>query len=524
MHIGNHSYVVDTDIPQIQVPSDSSSKVPIENNGGVFTYPCPMCREAFMFSLKNGVINVVARGNSQLLLPGESPTTVSNFYPQAFPDNWIISVGASTYDGTTVREGINQTFLEQNSNFYSLYGGNMDLIAPGSDSIAFTGTATTPTYPNGNYEYYSGTSLAAPHVSGVVALLLSHFNQECDAPSNLSIEDVEYILENSAVDVLNPGPDQVSGAGRLDAGAAMQMLDFPTKQIVHPDSIISTSEIARDTIAIKYNQAFVADGWGPISQPFPLEQQQIYRAERVLMENRYSISEYVQPTTNLLGVWPRPSGSNATIFYNDSMQAQLPQQLIDTGYYFDIFDMLPFDTVFNVDLLNNEVKVRGYYYHFIGVFNIVEITPGPDVLVLDPGQIIDAWLPADPTNDGVKLGFSLYIEDDSLTTIYDQPCSADNLLFDENWEWPTDTSGLDEFNESGILVYPNPFDDIVRIEFDGKEGRKEIDLVDLNGRVISHASTVANSYILSTQNLSHGVYFLTCIIDETRYTSKILKK
>lgn len=67
---------------------------------------------------------------------------------------------------------------------YSNYGkANVDLFAPGSDIYS--------TVPNDGYDFKSGSSMAAPVVSGVAALLLSYFPQ-------LTAKQVRMILIESA--------------------------------------------------------------------------------------------------------------------------------------------------------------------------------------------------------------------------------------------------------------------------------------------------------------------------------------
>jgi hypothetical protein len=160
VHIGNHSYYIRTILPLAD-----QEKVPDPDSTGVIDVSeCNLCREAFLFSLQNGVINVVARGNSGILNSTYNQvTSVEGFFPQSLPDGWIVSVGASGYDGNTVESGVNQSISEQNSDFYSLYGGNMDLVAPGSDSIVYS---TLTTNVSGLYRKFNGTSAAAPHASG----------------------------------------------------------------------------------------------------------------------------------------------------------------------------------------------------------------------------------------------------------------------------------------------------------------------------------------------------------------------
>jgi serine protease len=128
--------------------------------------------------------------------------------------------------------------------FYSNVGPEIDFAAPGggdpgadadgdgiSDGILSTyynenasGTVGDPYYTNA---YVSGTSMATPHVSGVVGLLYSY------AP-NLTQDAVYAILANTAKDLGEPGHDEQFGHGLIDAQAALEYLinagrDYPVQ-------------------------------------------------------------------------------------------------------------------------------------------------------------------------------------------------------------------------------------------------------------------------------------------------------
>ena len=128
--------------------------------------------EAVKYAESKGVLLVHAAGND-----GEDLATSPSFPNATYLDggrakNWI-EVGASSWEGG-----------DQLAASFSNYGrAQVDLFAPGVDILS--------TVPGGGYERNSGTSMAAPMVSGVAALLMSYFPQ-------LTAADVKRILIESA--------------------------------------------------------------------------------------------------------------------------------------------------------------------------------------------------------------------------------------------------------------------------------------------------------------------------------------
>jgi subtilisin family serine protease len=64
------------------------------------------------------------------------------------------------------------------------------------------------------YSNKSGTSMATPHVAGAVALMVS-------ANAGLAHDDIKLILEDTSIDLGDPGKDNVFGSGRVDAYEAV---------------------------------------------------------------------------------------------------------------------------------------------------------------------------------------------------------------------------------------------------------------------------------------------------------------
>src|SRR3989449_3396293 len=148
-----------------------------------------------------GITVVFAVGNQ-----GPSPDSLN---PYAVAP-WVIGVGSSRKDARLSRFSSRGIFEEL------LY--HPTLIAPG-ESI----TAASPAALNGGayYSTDSGTSFAAPHVAGVVALLLQ-------ARPDLTPVAIQRLLQATATPVLERDRSEV-GAGLLDALAAITYALDPTR-------------------------------------------------------------------------------------------------------------------------------------------------------------------------------------------------------------------------------------------------------------------------------------------------------
>jgi subtilisin family serine protease len=122
----------------------------------------------------------------------------------------VISVTAPGGDAAYPGNDVCAVKYVDGSNSVVNYCWVFDMVfAPAVYNVTAGGT----TY---SYSWAAGTSMAAPHVSGVAALIVGKYGHH-----NLSPAQIESIIENSATDILKPGTDPYSGKGRIDAAAAV---------------------------------------------------------------------------------------------------------------------------------------------------------------------------------------------------------------------------------------------------------------------------------------------------------------
>ena len=174
--------------------------------------------DAISAAYQAGIVLVASSGNA----PIQYDTWVR--YPAAL-DDWVIAVGAVDIDHTRP--------------WWSNYGYELDVVAPGVNIYSTT---------IGSWDYMSGTSMAAPMVAGVAALILS-------VNPTLSNDAVIGILKDTAT-YLGWEYDQY-GEGLINAQFAVATAVGDT---INPSlSIISPSGTVSGTVTIRVS---ASDAYG----------------------------------------------------------------------------------------------------------------------------------------------------------------------------------------------------------------------------------------------------------------------
>ncbi|MFQ5340016.1 MAG: S8 family serine peptidase, partial [Anaerolineae bacterium] len=157
-----------------------------------------------------GIVPVFSAGNEG----AQGAGTVGS--PAAFPES--IAVGATEPDPVVA------SFSSRGPSFWG--ETKPEFGAPGR--------LIRSSIPGNSYTSFPGTSMAAPHVSGSIALMLEAAHRASEkletkpaptidgitlqrADPIPGIDDLEQLLALTAVDLDVPGPDNAAGAGRIDA-------------------------------------------------------------------------------------------------------------------------------------------------------------------------------------------------------------------------------------------------------------------------------------------------------------------
>ena len=179
--------------------------------------PAPILEDAMRYAVSRGAFIAVAAGNGH----------------EAGDPTEVLAEIASRLDGAVAVGAVTQSRTRA---YYSNVGPHVELVAPGGSfrddgpqggivqqtydlNLVETYSLTSRGFAAPRFDvmaslYFTGTSSAVPHVSGVAAMLMQRGLRDPAA--------IEALLERSAIDLGPPGRDDEYGYGELDARAALR--------------------------------------------------------------------------------------------------------------------------------------------------------------------------------------------------------------------------------------------------------------------------------------------------------------
>lgn len=178
--------------------------------------------------MQSAINAAVARGAILVVAAGNENENTSNSFPCNQQN--VICVGAVRFNGKRAS--------------YSNYGTQVDVMATGGQTSEDRNGDGFPdgvlsTLPNNSnqpsYEWYQGTSMATPHVAGIVALMLAQ-------DASLTASDVENILKETAD--TSSQCTEGCGAGLVDAYAAVLRAKGGGDPLKPPKLTITTTQLS----------------------------------------------------------------------------------------------------------------------------------------------------------------------------------------------------------------------------------------------------------------------------------------
>ncbi|MBN5413570.1 autotransporter outer membrane beta-barrel domain-containing protein [Serratia marcescens] len=155
---------------------------------------------------RSGVVTIFAAGNDGNLNNPDAMAGLAYFVPEIAP-NWL-SV-ASLQDPSNSGDYSISTFSSRCG-----YTASFCVSAPGTRVYSSVIEGTSVENLTTGYAKYSGTSMAAPHVAGSVAVLMERFPY-------LNGAQVAEVLKTTATDMGAPGIDALYGWGMINLGKAI---------------------------------------------------------------------------------------------------------------------------------------------------------------------------------------------------------------------------------------------------------------------------------------------------------------
>jgi len=438
----------------------------------------------------NGTFIVAAAGNGNTC-----GTPDALVYPAAY---------AHVFAVTSIGESDNHEQWAGDPSSTHQHNQMVDLSAPGY------GVAVAPA--DGWYINSSGTSYAAPMVTGTVGLMLAV--NPC-----LSTANIEMILKNSSVDInaLNPLYAGKIGAGRLNAAAAVAMAQGFVNEANFNATIQGLCVSSSATVTLNPSGAVA-----PYTVTWSNGMTGTQNSGLASGTYQLTLTDALGCTTDTTIFINAPTAvqvnavsSNVQCFgqANGAIDVTVMQGTPAYTYSWDngattedLTNLAP--GTYRLVVVDGNGCSSITSYEITQPTEIVLSTSVVDVTANNNGSIdlsieggepayIIAWSNGAVTEDQQNIAAGTY----NVTVFDANGCTASTQVVVNN----NSVSGIEEQNNATMNVYPNPSNGASQVTWSG--AMTEINVVDQNGRTIVQA-TIEGTNSYSLEGLSVGTYFV----------------
>ena len=245
--------------------------------------------------------------------------------------------------------------------------------------------------------------------------------------------------------------------------------------------------------------------------------------------------------------------SDQEIAANDNCQAELPDYTLDINADDNCqANFMPVQTPAPGTLISGDsntvsLTIEDEAGNTASVsFNVAVVDQTPPVLICPDNQMLDANTANGYLVDGSGLDVSATDNCSGIASIKNDFNNSDTLdgavfpvgVTDVVWTVTdsagnesqcsfyvdvSDTTGIKEWTENGMKVYPNPFYHQINLNFDEALARSII-LQDITGKIVWQKNITEKNIIIETKYLQSGIYLLSVSTDSNTITGKIIKK
>lgn len=182
---------------------------------------------------QNAIDSARSRNTVIVVSAGNDDANAANFQPANC--SGVITVAATNRNGAKAP--------------YSNFGATVEIAAPGGVGSSSNGVLSTLNSGNtnpgaDNYRFYQGTSMAAPHVSGVVALMLS---------KNSTLTPNQTLAHLQSTARAFPGVCSQCGSGIVNALAALNAVALPPGIPTTPTSLRVDDKLCNGNYRVTWN-------------------------------------------------------------------------------------------------------------------------------------------------------------------------------------------------------------------------------------------------------------------------------